>query len=78
MCMADYPSILLLNMHRGDVLTDVHEETATGIFLAVLFFVVVVVLFFFLFYFIFKLYIIVLVLPNIKMNPPQVYLCSPS
>ena len=30
------------------------------------------------FYFIFKLYNIVLVLPNIKMNPPQVYLCSPS
>ena len=29
---------------------------------------------FFLFYFIFKLYIIVLVLPNIKMNPSQVYL----
>ena len=28
--------------------------------------------------FIFKLYNIVLVLPNIKMNPPQVYLCSPS
>ena len=27
---------------------------------------------FFKFYFIFKLYIIVLVLPNIKMNPPQV------
>ena len=26
----------------------------------------------------FKLYIIVLVLPNIKMNPPQVYICSPS
>ena len=26
------------------------------------------------FYFIFKLYIIVLVLPNIKMNPPQVYM----
>ena len=47
--MADYPSILLLNMHRGEVLTDVHEETATGIFLAVLFFVVVVVLFFFYF-----------------------------
>jgi len=34
--------------------------------------------FFFLFYFFFKLYIIVLVLPNIKMNPPQVYMCSPS
>ena len=30
------------------------------------------------FYFIFKLYIIVLVLPNIKMNPSQVYMCSPS
>jgi len=28
--------------------------------------------------FIFKLYNIVLVLPNIKMNPPQVYMCSPS
>ena len=34
--------------------------------------------YFFKFYFIFKLYNIVLVLPNIKMNPPQVYLCSPS
>ena len=33
---------------------------------------------YFKFYFIFKLYIIVLVLPNIKMNPPQVYMCSPS
>ena len=30
------------------------------------------------FNFIFKLYKIVLVLPNIKMNPPQVYMCSPS
>ena len=28
--------------------------------------------------FFFKLYIIVLVLPQIKMNLPQVYLCSPS
>ena len=35
-------------------------------------------LFFLKFYFIFKLYNIVLVLPNIEMNPPQVYLCSPS
>ena len=26
------------------------------------------------FYFIFELYIIVLVLPNIKMNPPQVHI----
>ena len=32
----------------------------------------------FLFYFIFKLYIIVLILPKIKMNLPQVYMCSPS
>ena len=29
----------------------------------------------FFFNFIFKLYITVLVLPNIKMNPPQVYMC---
>ena len=33
---------------------------------------------FFKFYFIFKLYNIELVLPNIEMNPPQVYMCSPS
>ena len=31
-----------------------------------------ILILYFLFYFIFKLYIIVLVLPNIKMNPPQV------
>ena len=30
------------------------------------------------FFFIFKLYITVLDLPNIKMHPPQVYMCSPS
>ena len=35
-------------------------------------------LFIFKFYFIFKLYNIVLVLPNIEMNLPQVYLRSPS
>ena len=41
------------------------------------FFVVVVFVFFVLqFYFIFKLYIFVLVLPNIKMNPPQVYIST--
>ena len=34
--------------------------------------------FFFKFYFSFKLYNIVLVLPNIEMNLPQVYTCSPS
>ena len=35
-------------------------------------------LFFFKFYFIFKLYITVLVLPNIKMNPPQVKIWNAS
>ena len=35
-------------------------------------------IYFFKFYFIFKLYNIVLVLPYIKMNPPQAYMCSPS
>ena len=35
-------------------------------------------LFFFKFYFIFKLYNIVFILPNIEMNPPQVYPRSPS
>ena len=38
----------------------------------------ILLLFLFLKNFIFKLYNIVLVLPNIKMNPPQVYMCSPS
>ena len=37
-----------------------------------------VIFIFFFYFFIFKLYIIVLVLPNIKMNPPQVYMCSPA
>ena len=41
-------------------------------------FVFCFLIYFFKFYFIFKLYIIVLVLPNIKMNPPQVYMCCPS
>ena len=34
--------------------------------------------FFFKFYFIFKLNNIILVLPNIEINPLQVYMCSPS
>ena len=46
--------------------------------LAMVFFVCLFCWFFFKFYFIFKLYIIVLVLPNIEMNLPQVYMCSPS
>ena len=53
-------------------------------FFSVLFFYSFKLLFYFIFifflkfYFIFKLYNIVLVLPNIEMNPPQVYICSPS
>ena len=35
-------------------------------------------IYFFKFYFILKLYSILLVLPKIEMNPPQVYTCSPS
>ena len=47
-------------------------------FFSFIYFFLILNFFFFKFYFIFKLYIIVLVLPNIKMNPPQVYMCSPS
>ena len=55
------------------------EVILSGGFLFVsFFFFLFCVLFFFLISFIFKLYIIVLVLPNIKMNPPQAYMCSPS
>ena len=36
------------------------------------------ILLFFYFILFFKLYIIVLLLPSIKMNRPQVYMCSPS
>ena len=43
----------------------------------VVFFLFFSEVFLFFFNFIFKLYIIVLVLPNIKMNPPQVHMCSP-
>ena len=46
------------------------------IFLWFCLFIIIIFLFFFKFYFIFKLYNIVLVLPNIEMNPPQVYMCS--
>ena len=46
--------------------------------LTFLFFFKLFFLLFYKFYFIFKIYKIVLVLPNIKMNPPQVYMCFPS
>ena len=54
------------------------EGMATHSSILFFFFSSVVFLLPFFFNFIFKLYIIVLVLPNIKMNPPQVYMCSPS
>ena len=44
-----------------------------NIFFFLIFFFVSLFFYFFKFYFIFRLYITVLVLPNIKMNPPQVY-----
>ena len=51
-----------------------NQRTKKGNFMIITF----ILFIFFKFYFIFKLYITVLVLPNIKMNPPQVYMCSPS
>ena len=53
-----------------------------GNFFLIFFYFINFILFYFIylffkFYFIFKLYITVLVLPNIKMNPPQVYMCAP-
>ena len=61
-------------MERGAWQATVHEVSRDQTWLTthISFF------FSFKFYFIFKLYITVLVLPNIKMNPPQVYMCSPS
>ena len=59
----DFPDVILTkSLKPGTVL--IQEAQGISIFI--------------LFYFIFKLYIIVLVLRNIKMNPPQVYMCSPS
>ena len=49
-----------------------HEESEAG---PCFFYIYIYI---FKFYFIFKLYNILLVLPNIQMNPPQVYMCSPS
>ena len=58
-----------LQTKHGNEPSSRDEEGKMGLFLS---------FFFFKFYFIFKLYKIVLVLPNIKMNAPQVYMCSPS
>ena len=76
--MFNYMSPLDVKLHEGSVLfcfiiVDPVAEIILGTKK-----VMSVCCFFFKFYFIFKLYIIVLVLPNIKMNPPQAYMCSPS
>ena len=49
-----------------------------SVFLFVCLFLAVRLAGFFFHLFIFKLYNIILVLPYIKMNPPWVYMCSPS
>ena len=60
---------------RANTKTTLQSNYSPIKFLFVCFFVFLLML---LILFFFKLYNIVLVLPNIKMNPPQVYLCSPS
>ena len=71
----------LSNIAQSD-LAHVHTQTLPGhdvpIFVHDEFVFFFVLFCFYKFYFIFKLYITVLDLPNIKMNPPQVYMCSPS
>ena len=62
---------IINNLRHSDdtnLMAEREEELKSLFFFIILFY----------FYFIFKLYNIVLVLPNIKMNPPQVYMCSPS
>jgi len=82
--MAEFPPISWLEIFYNIPMTWTIEEHMSGskqktlsLFMEVLFFFFFLIyLFLILFYF--KLYNIVLVLPNIEMNPPQVYLCSPS
>ena len=81
-CMPYTCSIILLPYYSTSILTIIikmalspESDTSPLMYL----YETILIYFIFLkFYFIFKLYIIVLVLPNIKMNPPQVYMCSPS
>ena len=68
------PYLWVIPVHQRQASCILHR-TCTGNSFLILY---IFFFFTFLFYFIFKLYIIVLVLPNIKMNPPQVYMCSPS
>ena len=62
----------MINIKINDSLHFFHTKSSTSIiyFIFLFFFLTN----FFKFYFIFKIYIIVLVFPNIKMNMPQVYL----
>ena len=70
---------ILLTLNKNLFLTlNMSTVMANFIFFYFLFFSKSYFIYFFKFYFIFKLYKIVLVSPNIKMNPPQVYMCSPS
>ena len=76
-----YEIIFILALKDYTFITLLHRFLYNLLFNNILFlffpFVLISILLGF-FYFIFKLYIIVLVLPNIKMNLPQVYMCSPS
>ena len=72
-CEAWQPSKERVSTRNADrLLTEEQEMKRTGEETRK-FHVLLCMLFFF-----FKLYKIVLVLPNIEMNPPQVYMCSPS
>ena len=66
------PSLWVVPVHQPQASSIVHRTWASDSFHIWYY------TYFIFFNFIFKLYIIVLVLPNIQMNPPQVYMCSPS
>ena len=75
-------SCLENHMDRGAWWATVHgvakSQTQLKLLSMYLFFLFFIYYFFYFLNFIFKLYIIELALPNIKMNLPQVYMCSPS
>ena len=80
-CVAVFiPVPYSLNHYKFVVVIEIREHDATSFLLSQGYFGYSgsSVLFCFVFFFTFKLYTIALVLPNIEMNPPQVYMCSPS